>query len=492
MAEIIATVFADVPERAARQARVAAMAGADWIELRLDRFPPLADLRALVGSIGLPVIATCRTTRDGGSFTGSPAARRELLQHALACGAVGIDLEHWEAWRPTPRPRLSIRSYHNLVGPGDDLTARRDALLAMDADVAKIAVTAPDLADAAPVLELLAATEQAEAPTVAFALGRAGSATRILACALGAPFVYASPDDDDQGLGQLPVDVVKGLYRARDLSPSTLLYGLLGNPVGHSLGPWLHNRVFRHLRIDAVYVPLESARPDALVASLPRRRLRGLSVTAPFKEEAARACHSLDDAARATGAVNTVLFDAHGQVRGCNTDVHGVRAAFAEAGLTQAPRKTSKAAVLGTGGGARAAVVALQEMGFQVTVLGRSLDPIRSFARERGVQLASLRADVLRTLDPLAVVHATPVGTAGGPHDGERLLSEWTPPRGTFVLDMVYRPGETPLLAAAREHDAIPVSGLTMFLAQARMQVRLFTGADLDLAVLRGFLAGAL
>lgn len=492
MAEVIATVFARTVEQTERAARRAAMAGADWVELRLDALAPQTDLSALVAGIGLPVIATCRTEREGGSFAGSLAERRELLQRALRAGAHGIDLEDWETWQPSPRPRLQIRSYHNLVGPGPDLFEKRDALLALGGDVAKIAVTAPDLADAAPVLELLAATEQEKTPTVAFAMGRAASASRILSCAMGAPYVYASLEPEGNELGQLPIEQVAGLYGARHLSPSTLLFGLLGNPANQSLGPWLHNRAFRRLGLDAVYVPLQTERPDALVAMLPRRRLRGLSVTAPYKEVVARGCHQLDEGARATGAVNTVLFEAHGQVRGCNTDVHGVRSALQEAGLARAPRPGAPAAVLGTGGGARAAAVVLEAMGFRVTVCGRSLEPIRAFARQLGLQLAALRTEVLRRLDPIVVVHATPVGMASGPHAGERILPDWAPSRGTWVLDMVYRPIETPLLAWVRAHDAVPVSGLGMFLAQAREQVRLFTGLDVEPTELRRFLAGAL
>lgn len=493
MAEIVATVFASATEATVRAARQAAMAGADWIELRLDRLSPQADLGPMLAGIGLPVLVTCRTDRDGGTFSGTLAERRELLQRALAAGARGVDLEEWERWQPAPRPSLLIRSHHNLVGPGRDLPEKRDALLRMGADVAKIAVTAPDLADAAQVVELLAATDQQATPTIAFAMGRAGSASRVLSCALGAPFIYAALDADGEGaaLGQLPVAQVAGLYGARHLSPTTLLYGLLGNPANHSLGPWLHNRAFRRLGLDAVYLPLQTERPEALLACLPRRRLRGLSVTAPYKELATRGCHHLDDAARATGVVNTVLFEAHGQVRGCNTDVAGVATALREAGLEGPRRRGAGAAILGSGGAARAAAVVLHDMGFKVTVCGRSLDPIRAFARRLGLQLASLKTDVLRQLDPMVVVHATPVGSAPGPLAGQRLLPDWIPSRGTFVLDMVYRPVETPLLAWAREHDAVPVSGLAMFLAQAREQVRLFTGLDVLPTALQGFLAGA-
>lgn len=491
MAEVIATLFAEELASTVRRARRAAMLGADWLELRLDRWRggPLA---ALFASIDLPVIATCRMPRDGGSYNGTEVERRELLQQALLAGAQGIDLEEWEAWEPAPRPRLLIRSHHDFAEVGRDLDRRRDRLLALGADVAKLAVTAPDLADAAPVFDLLARTEQTRRPTVAFAMGKAAAISRVLACALGAPFVYACLDDDQTGVGQLPIDVVAGVYGVRQLTNKTLLFGLLGNPANHSLGPWLHNRVFRRDDRDALYVPLQTANPEALIASLPRRRLRGLSVTAPYKEQALRACHQLDDAAHATGAVNTVLFDAHGQVRGCNTDVQGVREALASVGLVAAPRPKAPAAILGSGGGARAAAVVLQEMGFAVTICGRTLEPIRAFARGRGLQLAALQTHVLQQIDPRVVVHATPVGTLGSPTAGQRLLPDWRPPRGTYVLDMVYRPVLTPLLAHARECEAIPVSGLAMFLAQAREQVRLFTGLELPPAAIRQLLGGAL
>ena len=491
MAEIIATVFADGPSALAA-ARRAAIAGADWIELRFDRWPLERDPAELIGKIALPVIATCRVDRDGGAFAGTLADRRTLLQRALAGGARGIDLEDWEDWVPAPRPSLVIRSHHNLTGVGRDLPALRDRLLAMGADVAKLAVTAPDLADAAPVLELLAGTDQGSEPTVAFAMGRAAAATRVLSCALGAPYAYASASDDGAGVGQLPIDLMRGVYGAHRLGTGTALFGLLGNPANHSLGPWLHNRVFRALGRDAVYVPFETARPDQVLAMLPRRRLRAFSVTAPYKELMAQACHALDAAAAATGVVNTVLFDAHGQVRGCNTDVVGVQAALASAGLRCAPEAGTTAVVLGAGGAARAAVVVLAEMGFAVTILARTLEPIRAFAKAQRAQVGALRGDVLRGLAPHVVVNATPIGQVGSPTAGERPVPDWQPTARMFVFDMVYRPAITPLLVAAEAAGAVPISGLEMFLAQAQEQVRLFTGETVAHERLRGFLAGVL
>lgn len=493
MAKVIASVVAEGRDQARRAAARAAMAGADWIELRLDRWPTDQDLAPLIESIALPVLVACRTPDDGGSFRGSRAERRELLSAALAAGARGIDLEHWETWTPSvgrDRLQLLVRSFHCLTGVPKDLPDIQDRLFGMQCTVAKIAVLAHDLADAAPVLDLLGATDQDTRPTVAFAMGRTAWPTRLLSCCLGAPFAYAAVAAGEQTApGQLPVDELVGLYRIRDLGGSTRLFGLLGNPALQSLGPWLHNRAFRRLGLDAAYLPLETSRPEAVLAMLPRRQLRGLSVTAPHKPALAALCHRLSDDARATSVVNTVVLEAHGLLVGHNTDVAGALGALVAGGVPEVSPGSRSAVVWGTGGAARAGVCALQRLGYAVTMLGRSLEPARAFAAHHGVQLGSLQERLMDELRPVVVVNATPIGsTARDPE--ERLLPGWTPPPGTVVMDMVYRPHTTRLLREARAAGAVVIPGVEMFLRQAAAQLRLFTGAELEESELRLFLAG--
>jgi 3-dehydroquinate dehydratase/shikimate dehydrogenase len=489
---IIASTFAESREQIARAAQRAAMAGADWLELRLDRWPRGADLVPALADVRLPVLVACRTPEDGGHFRGTLGERRELLGAALEAGAQGIDVDGFDPWMPPvgrTRLKLRIRSFHSFTGVPKELVAIRDRLHAQPGAIAKIVVTAHDLADAAPVLDLLQTTDQAQQPTIAFAMGRTAWPTRLLSCTLGAPFVYGSLDDGEEtALGQLPVALLAGLYRAHELTGSTSVFGLLGNPALHSLGPWLHNRVFRRTGTDAVYLPLETSRPDAVVAMLPRASLRGLSVTAPWKGTMLRACHRLADDASATGAVNTIVFEAGGIAAGHNTDVAGVRAALRAGGVGAGDRRP--AAVLGTGGGARAAALALSQAGFAVTVLGRSVEPLREFAGARSVRLASLSERVLTELQPAVVVHATPVGSAGRDTD-ERLVPGYTPRAGTVVIDMVYQPRLTRLLRDAEAAGATVVPGIEMFLGQAAAQARLFTGKDVDVTALRLLLAGA-
>ncbi len=491
MAQLIASLFARSAAQVVRDARRAAMLGADWVELRLDAWPAAQDLAAVIRDVALPVLVACRTREDGGEYRGTLTARRELLTHALRAGAAGIDLEQWESWSPPAgqtRIQLRVRSFHSFTGVPKDLARLRDELAA-PGTIAKIAVTAHDLADAAPVLELMASTDQRVHPTAAFAMGRAAWPTRVLAAALGSPLVYGALDPrDPTAPGQPSVADLVGIYRVKELSTKTSLFGLLGNPALHSLGPWLHNRAFRRLGLDAVYLPLETSKPESVVAMLPRDRLGGLSVTAPFKERMLDACLHVGDVAAAVGAVNTLLPADGGGLIGENTDVLGIREALAAAGA-EAQRGES-AVVLGAGGAGRAAAIALLELGYEVTMLGRSLDGVRAFARQHDVALGSLSESVVEALGPAVVVNATPVG-GHGRDQRERLLPGYAPGKGVLVHDLVYRPAFTQLLRECAACGARVVSGMEMFLAQARGQLSLFTGEDMAASSLRAFLAGS-
>ncbi|MBL8734268.1 MAG: type I 3-dehydroquinate dehydratase [Planctomycetes bacterium] len=490
MAKIIASTFAESVDQVAAAGRRAAMAGADWLELRLDRLPPHSDLVAMIGGVALPVLVACRTPEDGGYFRGTLGERRELLSAALAAGATGIDLEHWESWSPPAGRtglRLRLRSFHSFTGVPKELHRLHHDLHANPGQVAKLVVTAHDLADAAPVLDLLQGIDQREMPTVAFAMGRTAWPTRVLAAAFAAPFVYGSLEPGSETApGQPPVALLAGLFRVQSLGLATRFAGLLGNPASTSLGPWLHNRACRRLGIDTIYLPFETSRPEAVLAMLPRARLAGLSVTAPHKGTMAACCDRLAADAAATGVVNTLVPSA-GQLVGHNSDVAGVRLALQGAGVGDGGGRP--AIVLGGGGAARAGAIALAGMGFTVTLLARSHEPVREFARQHGFGLGSLNNQVATSIAPAVLVNATPVGGLGRDAD-ERLLPGYTPPAGAVVMDMVYQPRRTRLLRDAEAAGRSVVPGVEMFLAQAAEQVSMFCGQRLAVAELRTFLAG--
>jgi shikimate dehydrogenase len=259
---------------------------------------------------------------------------------------------------------------------------------------------------------------------------------------------------------------------------ATRLAAVIGSPVRHSLSPVLHNAAFAATVLDWVYVALEVAPgcvPEAL-AGMRALGIAGLSVTMPHKEAAATACDRLTDAAAALGAVNCVVPDGELLV-GHNTDGPGFIAALETDGIDARGRRC---VVLGAGGAARAVALALATAGAdEVGIVNRT--------EARARQAVELLGERGRVVDPSSVdatvgeaylvVNATPIGMGRpGPNDvpvDPRLLHE-----GQVVVDLIYGPTETPLLAAARQHGAVAVNGIPLLVHQAAIAFRLWTGVD--------------
>lgn len=243
---------------------------------------------------------------------------------------------------------------------------------------------------------------------------------------------------------------------------------LLGDPVAHSLSPRLHNTAFHELGLDLVYLalPVPGERFAEVVAALGATGCAGANVTVPHKLRAHDACDELTGAAAATGAVNT-LWWVDGRLHGDNTDVSGFRRVLDETG------GEGPLAVLGTGGAARAVVVAAGER--PVTVVGRD-------ARAAAV-VAGLAADgrALHLDDPTlpdavaaagTLVNATPLGM-----HGEELPEVFAPTRAEqTVHDLVYVTGTTPWVAAAQAVGATAVDGRALLAAQAEDAFHRWTG----------------
>jgi shikimate dehydrogenase len=257
--------------------------------------------------------------------------------------------------------------------------------------------------------------------------------------------------------------------------------GVIGHPIGHSLSPAIHNAAFRACGLDWTYaafdVPAGSG-GDA-VRAVRALGLVGLSVTMPLKEEAAAAVDRLVGAADVLGAVNTVTLDEAGVLVGESVDGGGFLDSLADHGVDVAGRR---AVVFGAGGAARAVVLAMAGAGAgSIVVVNRSPDRGVAAAALGGssasaVASGDLTEDVVGAAD--LVVNATPQGMAGTGLAGVTVVDPaWLGPRHT-VVDLVYRPLETPLLRAASERGARPVDGLGMLVHQAARQFRRWTGLD--------------
>ncbi|MDH5021573.1 shikimate dehydrogenase [Halobacterium rubrum] len=250
------------------------------------------------------------------------------------------------------------------------------------------------------------------------------------------------------------------------------VYGLVGNPVGHSLSPPMHEAAYDHLGIDARYVTFEPAATDLEAAIDGARALgvAGLNVTVPFKE-AVRDLVAVDDLAARVGAVNTVDFSGS-EPTGHNTDVEGVRRAFAHHDV---PLAGERAVVVGAGGAGRAVAFALADADARVHVANRTVETAESLAADVGATAHAL--DELPALvgDADVLVNATTVGMDApdqSPVPADALHGDLA------VLDAVYTPLETRLLRDAGAVGATTVDGAWMLLFQGVAAFERWTGRD--------------
>lgn len=267
------------------------------------------------------------------------------------------------------------------------------------------------------------------------------------------------------------------------------LVGLMGFPVGHSASPAMHRAAFRASGLDWLYVPLE-VRPERVadaVRGLQALGFAGANVTVPHKQAVAALVDEVAGVAAEVGAVNTLVVGPDCIV-GYNTDVEGFARAVAEAGVQL---RGAVVVVLGAGGAARAAVAACRRAGSRrVVVAARRMEQARALAAAfPGVEVRPLEAGalgpVLQATDLL--VNATPLGMQGV-GQGEALLQAAPVgrlPAGAAVMDMVYRPPVTPLLAAARRAGLRAVPGASMLLHQGAEAFRLWTGRPAPLEAMR-------
>ncbi|MDQ3213516.1 MAG: shikimate dehydrogenase [Acidobacteriota bacterium] len=450
-----------------RHARDAA-AHADLVELRLDSVDR-PDAAGAVEGRRRPVIVTCRAAWEGGAFGGSEEDRERLLTEAQAAGAEYVDVEaraeFVTALVRRRRGRGIVLSMHAFGDVPADLGERALAMRSTGAEIVKIAIAAERLADTVTLMDLARHPALADADEmdghVLIAMGPAGVPSRILAARLQNRWTYAG---DGVAPGQIPVDRLLSDFRFRRIRPDAALYGVVGNPIAHSLSPVMHNAGFAALGLNAAYVPLHAADVDDFAAFARSTGMRGASITAPFKVAMLGKVDETDPVATRVGAVNTLVVR-DGRWFGANSDVEGFLAPLAG----RMALKGTRASVLGSGGAARAVAVALVGQGAAVTVCARRADAAREVAR---LSDASAGAWPPRPGSWDVLVNATSCGSRGPDDDPMAGVAL----DGEIVFDLVYVPAETPLLKRARAEGCLTIGGLEMLVAQAERQFELWTG----------------
>src|SRR4029077_13400619 len=216
-------------------------------------------------------------------------------------------------------------------------------------DAVKIAANAKTIGDS---VRLLRAARRSK-NMVAVPMGEVGLPARILALREGSALAYASVAEATAP-GQVSLIEMKRLYRAHKLTRSTRVYGVIGDPVGHSLSPLLHNTGFVARRVDAVYLPFLVPELRGFLQAVPELEIRGFSVPLPHKQSILRHLADCEPLAAEIGAVNTVVVRSDGSLHGCNTDYVGVLRALQK----KLPLAGSRVLIFGAGGSARAAAFA--------------------------------------------------------------------------------------------------------------------------------------
>jgi len=494
LTHLCAAIFVDDPEQARRDALQAAEAGADLIELRIDRFTSDPEaLKQVIAQCPLPCIVTARADWEGGETPLSELDRLALLSGPATAGATYIDLE-LEALREAPglfTGRKLILSSHDFEGRPERLYNVLAEMASRPDAIAKVAWMARTVRDNIEAFEILKSRTQ---PTIALCMGEAGLISRVLAKKFGAFLTFAGVRRAEvTAPGQITVEEMKRLFRWDAIQSSTKVFGVVASPVAHSMSPAIHNAAFDETNFDGVYVPLlvnegyesfKAFMESALVFA--PLDLSGLSVTLPHKENALAYLREknahIDPLAASIGAVNTIVIEpgeAGPSLRGLNTDYSAILDSITNRlGITRHQLDGVRVAVIGAGGTGRTAVAALAHYGATIVVYNRTLDRAQALAAEfngRRGKVVAAPLDKLCASCCQVYINTTSVGMH--PNSEVSAFGDELPRLGadTLVFDCVYNPMQTKMLKQADAAGAQTIGGVEMFVRQAVSQFEAWT-----------------
>ncbi|MHB8540226.1 MAG: shikimate dehydrogenase [Candidatus Acidiferrales bacterium] len=463
----------------------------DWLEgdHELRRF--LVLLRRKKFSRRTTLIATCRRRDAGGRFPKGVTAQLGVLQRAVAAGCRWIDLEiegvqesagfTIDLCTAGARRILSFHDFEKTPGKSElgRLTRKLEQTArSADFDAIKIATKCDSIGESLRVLALV----RGKRNVIAVPMGETATPARVLALREGSALAYA-PVEMATAPGQVSLAAMTKLYRAGSLGRHTRVYGVIGDPIGHSLSPILHNTGFVVRGVNAVYLPFLVRDLRDFVAAIGPLGIAGFAITLPHKESILRHLDDCDPLAAQIGAVNTVVVRGPGKLFGYNTDYVGVLRALER----RMPLAGRRVLIFGAGGVARAVAFALASGGASVYICARRLERAQKLARAingGAIPRASVRRECFD-----AIVNATPVGMH--PRKGESPL-EARELNCRLVFDTIYRPRETKLLQLAAHRGIETVSGLEMFLAQGIAQWEIWMGERAPQAAMRRAVVEAL
>lgn len=261
----------------------------------------------------------------------------------------------------------------------------------------------------------------------------------------------------------------------------TELYGIIGNPIRHSLSPMIHNGAFKRLGWNAVYLTFEIKNLEEALRGIRGLGVRGVSVTHPFKTNVIPFLDKVEGLAKKIGAVNTIV-NREGRLIGYNTDCDGALEALEE----KMDLRKKRVVLLGAGGAARAIGFGLKERNCQMIMANRSRDRGEALSRElkcHFIPISSLVKMKAGELEADVVINTTSLGMV--PRERETPFPKKLLRKGMMVMDIVYEPLQTKLLREAKEKGCLTINGLEMLVRQGAAQFMIWTGKRPDLKQIR-------
>ncbi|MGH9494994.1 MAG: shikimate dehydrogenase [Candidatus Sulfotelmatobacter sp.] len=449
-----------------------------FLEFRLDYLSKpalgLPRIKRFVESHpGVIVIATCRRAANGGKFRGSIASQLDILAKAAAAGCQLLDIELQTASKCKPAQMQKLRSkaavilsFHDFRGT-KKLDETLEKITAYPADFYKVASTATTLSDNITMIKFLARQGDRHS-LIGMCMGEQGFISRVLGVRASSVFTFASVGvGEETAPGQVTAQELRNVYRIEQVDVATRVYGVVGDPIAHSLSPAIMNAAFRRENVNAVYLALHAKTLKDLLACVKEIPIHGISVTMPYKEAILGHLDNSDSHTTKIGACNTVVRAQDGKLYGFNTDTAGIVRPI-ERRLNTI--EGARILVLGAGGAARAAVFGLKERGAEVYILNRTAAPAKKLAHQARARI--MKRQDLKKLAFDVIINATPVGMG---NSRETPLQD-KEINARYVFDMVYDPAETKLLKLARERGAQIIPGIEMFVHQAARQFEIWTG----------------
>jgi 3-dehydroquinate dehydratase/shikimate dehydrogenase len=449
-----------------------------FIEFRLDYLAkPLLALSKLKTFVEYHpealIIGTCRRAVNGGKFRGSIASQVEVLVKAANTGCHLVDLELESADHLKPADFVRLRRSANLILSFHDFrgTKKLDETFAKmqkhPADFFKVVGTANSLNDNVTLMKFLERHSHAHS-LVGICMGEQGIISRVLGVRAGSQFTFAAASPGEETApGQIAARTLRETYRIEQVDAATRVFGVVGDPVAHSLSPVMLNTAFRRENVNGVYLALHAKKLDDLMACVRDIPINGLSVTMPYKEEILKHLDKTDPLTEKIGACNTVVRSQDGKLYGFNTDVAGVVRP-----LEMRMRLPGlKVLVLGAGGSARAAAFGLKERGAEVYILNRTPGPAQTLAKQ--ARAKAINRSLLKKLAFDVLINATPVGMEGNRDPLPLTEQEF---QAKYFFDMVYTPAETKMVRLARSKGIHVILGSEMFVQQGARQFEIWTG----------------